>query len=40
MNQPLEYMRHCARCAAISVTPLTYVQFLLLTDGMEAIIVA
>lgn len=34
MNQPLEYMRHCARCASIGVEPLTYHQFLKLLEGI------
>ena len=36
MNQPLEYMRHCARCAAIGATPLTYVQFLRYSDKVQS----
>jgi hypothetical protein len=35
MNQSLEYMRHCARCAAIGAEPLTWLQFVRLTQNLE-----
>jgi len=34
MSQSYEYMKHCARCAAIGAEPLTYLQFISLLDSV------
>ena len=37
MDQPIEYMRHRARMASIGVTPLTWLQFVRVTDKVQSI---
>lgn len=35
MNQSIEYMRHCARMQAVSIKPLTWLQFVSLSNQLE-----